>query len=71
MNCGFRNDVLRVCCITVIVICCVQSALGREQELEAKLASMQSVLNIARELATDSMIVSSSEPPSLPSLKRQ
>lgn len=36
----------------------LQSALGREQELETKLASMQSVLNIAKELATDSMIVS-------------
>lgn len=36
----------------------LQSALSREQELETKLASMQSVLNVARELATDSMIVS-------------
>ena len=30
----------------------------REQELENKLASMQEVLNTARQLATESMIVS-------------
>ena len=35
-----------------------QSALGREEELERKLASMQEVLNAARQLASDSMIVS-------------
>ena len=35
-----------------------QTAITREQELENKLASMQSVINAARELASDSMIVS-------------
>lgn len=34
----------------------VQLALSREQELENKLASMQDVLNTARQLATESMI---------------
>ena len=43
----------------------LQSALAREQELETKLASMQSVLNVARELATDSMIVSLTAPKTL------
>jgi hypothetical protein len=33
-----------------------QLALTREQELENKLASMQEVLNSARQLATESMI---------------
>ena len=41
------------------VVQIVQSALAREQELENKLASMQDVLNAARQLATESMIVSS------------
>jgi len=41
------------------VVQIVQSALSREQELENKLASMQEVLNAARQLATESMIVSS------------
>ena len=36
----------------------LQSAIAKEQELENKLASMQSVINAARELASDSMIVS-------------
>lgn len=36
----------------------VQSALSHEQELENKLASMQEVLNAARQLASESMIVS-------------
>jgi len=38
------------------VVQIVQSALSREQELENKLASMQEVLNAARQLATESMI---------------
>ena len=36
----------------------LQSAIAKEQELENKLASMQGVINAARELASDSMIVS-------------
>lgn len=48
----------------------VQSALSHEQELENKLASMQEVLNAARQLASESMIVStnlsSHDPRTLP-----
>lgn len=40
----------------------LQSAIAKEQELENKLASMQSVINAARELASDSMIVSAPQP---------
>ena len=40
------------------VCLCLQLALTREQELENRLASMQEVLNTARQLATESMIVS-------------
>ena len=40
---------------TPLLVC--QLALTREQELENKLASMQEVLNSARQLATESMIV--------------
>lgn len=39
-----------------------QCAIAKEQELENKLASMQSVINAARELASDSMIVSTIPP---------
>ena len=35
----------------------LQTALSREQELENKLASMQGVLTVAKELASDNMIV--------------